>query len=293
MSGSQARVLLIVVLLILVAFVVLTNSLPIGNASPLASILDTPQIVSEVTAVTSERNDQFTMPDGEHLPLMIRWSNWQPEFGPAFVYARERDLAGMLQMDAPVEKMVMLASYAEAERMMARAAELKAAGVTTIGLNTENGDGMTPPNEMQTLGSADPDVNIVARVANLAAANGFKVMWGPVRNMTDQVSDEMIRTIMQAGVTGLALQEQKFIENQSSEARLAAVNQTRARYLRIAQELGIQDFNFDVQIMHQRCPNMANCVDFVTGLEAIPVESIAIWSNGQIPVSFVNAIRGG
>ncbi len=292
MSSSQVRVLLVVVLLILVALFVLNNSLPIGNASPMASIPDAPQIVSGDTAVARDQNGQYTVPDGEHLPLMIRWSNWQPEFGPAFVYARERDLAGMLQMDAPVEKMVMLASYAEAERMMARADELKAAGVTTIGLNTENGTGMTPPNEMQTLASADPDVNIVARVASLAAANGFKLMWGPVRNVTDQVSDEMIRTIMQAGVTGLALQEQKFIENQSSDVRLAAVNQTRARYLRIAQELGIEDFNFDVQIMHQRCPNMANCVEFVAGLEAIPVESIAIWSNGQIPASFVNAIRG-
>lgn len=291
MSGSQARFLLIVVLIILVAFVVLNNSLPIGNASPLASIPSDPQTVSGETAVVSDRDGQYTIPNGEHLPLMIRWSNWQPEFGPAFVYARERDLAGMLQMDAPVEKMVMLASYAEAERMMARADELKAAGVTTIGLNTENGTGMTPPNEMQTLASADPDVNIVARVARLVTPNGFKIMWGPVRNVTDQVSDEMIRTIMQAGVTGLALQEQKFIENQSSDVRLAAVNQTRARYLRIAQELGIEDFNFDVQIMHERCPNMANCVEFVTGLEAIPVESIAIWSNGQIPASFVNAIR--
>ena len=291
MSGSQVRVLLIVVLVIMVAFIVLNNSLPIGNASSLVSISGDSQTVREQTAVSSDRNGQYTVPDGEHLPLMIRWSNWQPEFGPAFVYARERDLTGMLQMDAPVEKMVMLASYAEAERMMARADELKAAGVTTIGLNTENGDGMTPPNEMQTLASADPDVNIVARVASLAAANGFKVMWGPVRNMTDQVSDEMIRTIMQAGVTGLAMQEQKFIENQSSEARLAAVNQTRTRYLRIAQGLGIEDFNFDVQIMHQRCPNMANCVDFVAGLEDIPVQSIAIWSNGPIPASFVNAIR--
>ncbi len=292
MSGSQVRVLLIFVLVILVAFVVLNNSLPIGNASPLPSIPGDPQTARGETAVSRDRDGQYIIPEGEHLPLMIRWSNWQPEFGPAFVYARERDLAGMLQMDAPVEKMIMLTSYAEAERMMARADELKTAGVTTIGLNTENGAGMTPPNEMQTLGSADPNVNIVARVAQLVAPHGFKMMWGPVRNMTDQVSDEMIRTIMQAGVTGLALQEQKFIENQSSDARLAAVNRTRARYLRIAQELGIEDFNFDVQIMHQRCPNMANCVDFVAGLEAIPVESIAIWSNGQIPASFVRAIRG-
>ena len=43
----------------------------------------------------------------EHLPLMIRWSNWRPEFGPAIVYARESDLNGMLNLDAPVDKMIL------------------------------------------------------------------------------------------------------------------------------------------------------------------------------------------
>ena len=50
------------------------------------------------------------IPDtGGVLPLMIRWSNWQSEFGPAIVYAREADLNGMLRMDGPVTKMVMVA----------------------------------------------------------------------------------------------------------------------------------------------------------------------------------------
>ncbi len=74
-------------------------------------------------------------------------------------------------------------------------------------------------------------------------------------------------------------------------ARLSAVQQTRERYLRLAQQEGIDDFTFHVQIMQQRCPNLPNCVTFVEGLEAIPVDSIAIWSNGPIPVDFVNAIR--
>ena len=56
---------------------------------------------------------RFVAAPEDHLPLMIRWSNWRPEFGPAFVYAREADLNGMLQLDGPVEKMVMVTSYDE------------------------------------------------------------------------------------------------------------------------------------------------------------------------------------
>lgn len=227
----------------------------------------------------------------DHLPLMVRWSNWRPEFGPAYVYARERDLNGLLDLNAPVEKMLMVASYDEVQRLVGQADQLRAAGVTILGFNSENGIGMTPPDEMRTLNSADPDVNVVARAAKLATENGFEVIWGPVRNTVDSLSDEAIRTMIAAGVTGLAIQEQKFIETQAADIRLSAVLRTRERYLRLAREEGIEDFTFHVQIMHQRCPNISNCVTFVEGLEAIPVDSIAIWSNGPISVDFVKAIR--
>jgi hypothetical protein len=238
-----------------------------------------------------------TLPEQEHLPLMIRWSNWRPEFGPAFVYAREQDLEGMLAMDdsdesLPVIKMLMVASYDETSRLMQRADELHAAGVTIVGLNTENGPGMTPPEEMETLFNPDPNVNVVARVAQLATENGFSVMWGPIRNVTDRVSDDVIRTIITAGVRGLAMQEQKFIETQPAQERAQAVIQTRDRYLTLARDMSVDDFSFHVQIMHQRCPDLDNCVEFVRLLEAIPVNSIAIWSNGPIPLEFVEAIRG-
>ena len=107
----------------------------------------------------------------------------------------------------------------------------------------------------------------------------------------DSLSDEAIRTMIAAGVSGLAIQEQKFIETQNASTRLTAVMKTRERYLRLAREEGVEDFTFHVQIMHQRCPNLSNCVTFVEGLESIPVDSIAIWSNGPIPVDFVDAIR--
>ncbi|NCF67621.1 MAG: hypothetical protein GWP61_16780 [Chloroflexi bacterium] len=232
-----------------------------------------------------------SQPSGDHLPLMIRWSNWRPEFGPSYVYARERDLSGMLALDAPVEKMLMVTSYAEVQRAVERANELQAAGITTIGFNSENGTGMTPGNEMQTLNSPDPEVNVVARAAKLATGNGFEMMWGPVRRTVDSLSDEAVRTMISAGVSGLAMQEQKFIETQGADSRLTAVMRSRDRYLRLAREVGVDDFTFHVQIMHQRCPNMPNCVTFVEGLEDIPVDSIAIWSNGPIPVDFVKAIR--
>ena len=228
---------------------------------------------------------------GNHLPLMIRWSNWRPEFGPAYVYAREGDLNGMLALSAPVEKMLMVASYDEVQRLMGQADHLKAAGVTTLGFNSENGQGMTPPDEMRTLNSSDPNVNVVARAAKLATANGFKVFWGPVRNTVDSLSDEAILAMMSAGVNGLAIQEQKFIENQAADLRLSAVISTRERYLRLARQAKVDEFTFHVQIMQQRCPNLPNCVTFVEGLEEIPVDSIAIWSNGPIPVDFVTAIR--
>lgn len=240
-------------------------------------------------SVQAELQRPFNSDD--HLPLMIRWSNWRPEFGPAYVYARESDLSGMLRMDGPVQKMLMVTSYAEAERLMARAGDLRAAGVMVVGLNTEGG--LSPASDMQTLNSTDPSVNVVARVASLVTRNGFQLMWGPIRNMTDQVGDEAVRTMMRAGMTGLALQEQKFIENQPADARLTAVQRTRERYLGLAKEVGVADFTFHVQIMHERCPNLNNCVTFVQGLEQMPVDSLAIWSNGPIPVDFISTIRSG
>jgi hypothetical protein len=88
------------------------------------------------------------------------------------------------------------------------------------------------------------------------------------------------------------MQEQKFIETQPAQERAQAVIQTRDRYLTLARDMSVDDFSFHVQIMHQRCPDLDNCVEFVRLLEAIPVNSIAIWSNGPIPLEFVEAIRG-
>ena len=271
-----------------ILFFVITITLPAGG-TPI-----TPGAVPPHGLTEPQNQFDFpvagnTLPAGDHLPLMIRWSNWQPEFGPALVYAREQDLEGMLGMDGPVRKMLMVTSYGEAERLMTRAAEMQAAGVVIVGLNTENG--LTPGDEMQTLNNPDPAVNVVARVARLATEAGFEVIWGPVRRMTDSVSDEVIRIVMNAGVSGLALQEQKFIEMQPAGTRLSAVNETRERYLRLAREVGLDAFAFHVQIMHQRCPDLENCITFVQMLEEIPVSSIAIWSNGPIPPSFVEAIR--
>ncbi len=122
----------------------------------LPSVVDDEGGASALSEIQSSEN---------HLPLMVRWSNWRPEFGPAYVYAREADLSGMLALSAPVEKMLMVASYAEVQRLVGQADQLKAAGVTTLGFNSENGTGMTPPDEMQTLNSSDPNVNVVARSA--------------------------------------------------------------------------------------------------------------------------------
>jgi hypothetical protein len=244
-----------------------------------------------VSQTESIQTDNFAQTAGNHRPLMIRWSNWRSEFGPALVYAREWDLEGMLRLQGPFEKMLMVTSYAETERLMIRADELRAAGVTIVGLNTEEGPEMTPHEEMDTLDIPDPSINVVARVARLATEHGFEVIWGPARLNADSVSDAAIGTMLEAGMSGLALQEQKFIEVQPAQLRLAEVNRTRERYLRLAQEQAVEEFTVHVQIMPQRCPDLNNCVDFVVGLEEIPVDSIAIWSNGPIPLGFISAIR--
>ena len=95
---------------LLCSFFVITVALPAGG-TPIA--LDTvptgdlaePQNKRALPEAGSALPDENPLADGEHLPLMIRWSNWQPEFGPALVYAREQDLEGMLRMDGPVVKM--------------------------------------------------------------------------------------------------------------------------------------------------------------------------------------------
>ncbi len=287
-----AVLVIFTVTLVVVALASLSGESPAAPVAALNPQPDAPAIVEPSvigpSVVDPGGGDTASQ---DHLPLMVRWSNWRPEFGPAYVYAREADLNGMLNLDGPVNKMIMVTSYNELERLMRFAGELKASGVSTVGFNTENGPGMTPGDEMNSLSSADPEVNIVARAAKLAVDNGFEVVWGPVRRTTDDISDGAVLAMMNAGLNGLAIQEQKFIERQSADARLAAVNRTRQRYLALAGQAGVENFSFHVQIMQQRCPDLENCVEFVEGLEAIPVDSIAIWSNGPIPVDFVNAIR--
>lgn len=295
---TREKVFLILVLLITIVFVVVLWQV---SAAPTHFSADSgPNGATSAADDTTARTGRRPQPaqpvaptalervDG-HLPLMIRWSNWRSDFGPAIVYARERDLDGMLRLDAPVVKMLMVTSVDETARLMRRADELHAAGVTLLGLNTENG--LTPADEMRDLLLNDPQRNTIVRVAQLATENGFGVVWGPVRNVTDRVPADVIRLIMEAGVTGLSLQEQKFIEAQSADQRERAVSQTIARYQAIADEVGISDFAFHVQIMHERCPSLPNCVDFVARLERMPVASLAIWSNGPIPAAFVTALR--
>lgn len=290
---GKKGIFFIFVAIAIILFIVLTTSLP-AEGVPLEGQLESgrPEAVEPMALLPGSGGgqNQQPLPAGGHLPLMIRWSNWRPEFGPALVYAREQDLSGMLQMEGPLEKMLMVTSIAETTRLMARSAELQAAGVTIVGLNSENG--LTPGNEMATLDNPDPNINLVARVGKMATQNGFTFIWGPVRRTADTISDAAVRTMMSAGMRGIALQEQKFIETQPAQTRLAEVNRTRERYLRLADELNLDTFGFHVQIMHERCPNLNNCITFVQMLEDIPVDSIAIWSNGPIPPSFVNSIRG-
>ena len=232
--------------------------------------------------------------DGAGLPVMIDYRNYQSVFGPAYVYAwySEASIAGQgsagLQRqldelarvsDAGTTKMLMLSSVARLDTLLRDdGAALRQSGITVIGYNTERAVG-TPEDEMNALGEVEG--NPVARAAALADAAGFRLIWGPIRQTVDGVPDGALRTMMAGGLDGVALQEQKGIENESVAQRVAAVQRTAERYRRV----GGDDFHISVQIMPSRCPARADqrwgrCTDFVAQI-APWIDSVAIWASSS------------
>ncbi|MCB9126376.1 MAG: hypothetical protein H6638_00445 [Ardenticatenales bacterium] len=231
-------------------------------------------------------------PDG--LPLMISVANYQPRFGAVYLYAwySEASIAGQgsagLQRqldelarvsDAGTTKMLMLSSVARLDTLLRDdGAALRQSGITVIGYNTERAVG-TPEDEMNALGEVEG--NPVARAAALADAAGFRLIWGPIRQTVDGVPDGALRAMVTAGLDGVALQEQKGIENESVAQRVAAVQRTAERYRRV----GGDDFHISVQIMPSRCPARADqrwgrCTDFVAQI-APWIDSVAIWASSS------------
>lgn len=245
----------------------------------------------------AEANAPLSASPGTPLPIMIDYRNYQQDLAPALVYAWytdafvQRQGAGGLQAlqqqlaeiaainDPDVDKMLMVSSYQTLEGVLAELDdELRRSGITTIGYNTERSVG-TPAAELQAVHSAD--ANSVARLARLAEEHGYGVVWGPIRRTVDEVPDAAIEAMVAAGLDGVALQEQKFIEREPVDRRVPAVEGTAARYRRI----GGQAFHVSVQIMPSRCPGTganrwAVCAEFIDRLSGT-IDSVAIWASGQ------------
>ncbi|MCO5187987.1 MAG: hypothetical protein M9918_07320 [Anaerolineae bacterium] len=88
----------------------------------------------------------------------------------------------------------------------------------------------------------------------------------------------------------LRLQEQD-IETQSAGSRAQAVQQTISRHQRLPIRPVAGTFLSTCRLCSSVVPNLSNCVDFVTMLAEMKIDSLAIWSNGPIPPDFVRTVR--
>jgi hypothetical protein len=246
----------------------------------------------------------------QHKPIMISASNYSAlgidlrGLGPFLTYAWATDPAlrdssryskelNLLQnIDEPsVGEMVVFSSHATLASKLANPGHiqrLKALGVKHLGYNSEGS--MTPADEMQRLDSGSRQTNSVARFAALAESQGINTIWGPIRATLDALSDESVAAMAAAGLDGIVVQEQKYIEHACIEDRAAAIRQTAGRYRHIAGPAT----RVYVQIMPGRCLNgdryaarhcgttparFGHCAGLLAAL-ADDVDGYAIWASG-------------
>jgi hypothetical protein len=244
------------------------------------------------------------------IPIFLAARNYQEHraalrgLGPFIVYAWATDpalsnpnqydgeLAVLADIDDPdVDEIIMFSSYRTLEQKLAQPGHLgylQSLGVDGVGFNSEGF--MTPSDEMDSLGDISAGSNAVARFSAIAEANGLSVLWGPIRVTADAVSDAAISTMFGAGLDGVGLQEQQFIESSCVAARTSAVRETAARYRTLA---GGQGAHVNVQIMPSRCQNgdafaaancggsgavFGHCGAFAASI-AGDVDSIGIWAS--------------
>lgn len=245
-------------------------------------------------------------------------------YGPFVVYAwatdpaldnpqqYDRELSTLAAIDDPdVTEIVMFSSYVTLNSKLSQPGQvdyLRSIGVTGFGFNSEGF--MTPADQMNSLNDADPSTNAVARFAAIAQANGFEVLWGPIRVTADAVGDPAVKGMFGAGLDGVGLQEQQFIESACVDDRAAAVAATASRYRSLAAGQG-GTAHIDVQIMPSRCLNgdtyaAAHCGSTITadydhcgqfyGAIRVDIDSIGIWASsptdraGLVPL--VRRLRG-
>jgi hypothetical protein len=171
------------------------------------------------------------------------------------------------------------------------AQRLRDLGVTSLTYNPEGQH--TPEGEFSRRFDAN-DQNPIVRFSRLADAYGFRAIWAPLRADADRIGDEALALIYSTGLDGLALQEQRFIENACVDTRTDAVEATIRRHSNIAG----RQIELTVQIMSSRCSNgdsiMSSCGEgeleyqyqhcdlFVDALvEQSTLDVLAIWPNGD------------
>jgi hypothetical protein len=251
------------------------------------------------------------------MPIMfaaghyITYKSQLAPYGPYIVYGwaadpalgmYDKQLQTLAQINDPgVQKMLMFSSTKTAQSKLSDASHvsyLKSIGVTGIGYNSE-GD-KTPASEMQNLASA------VSQFAALTKAAGFQLVWGPIRATADNTPDGSYNQMIGAGLGGIGLQEQKFIEASCVGPRVAAVKATSNRLKQLA---GGKAFDVQVQIMPSRCINgdsyaakscgssgaqFHHCQQFADQI-APYVDSIAIWASSPTDnanlVPLIKALR--
>jgi len=231
--------------------------------------------------------------------------------GPFIVYGWAADpslgmytqqLQVLAQISDPgVTKMVMFSSLKTAQSKLAdpsHVSYLKSIGVGGLGYNTE-GD-KTPASEMQSLAQS------VSQLAALAQSHGLDLIWGPIRVTADQTSDAAYGQMITAGLDGVGLQEQKWIESACVPQRGGAVKQLSSRLKQLAQG---KAFQVQVQIMPSRClsgdsyaqascgssgPKFHHCQAFADAI-APAVDSLAIWASSAADnaelVPLIKALR--
>ncbi|KKS75466.1 MAG: hypothetical protein UW37_C0005G0021 [Candidatus Gottesmanbacteria bacterium GW2011_GWA2_44_17] len=137
-------------------------------------------------------------------------------------------------------------------------ARLKNIGVTILSYNPEGGH--TPAAEFKER-FTDSDNNPLVQFAKWGENNGFKTFWAPLRNDADSTPDSVIKRIYAAGMDGLGLQEQQFIEKSCPSVRTVKVKETLNRH----RQLAGKPIETTVQIMANRCLRADNvsCADAI------------------------------
>lgn len=176
-------------------------------------------------------------------------------------------------------------------------ARLRNIGVTTISYNPEGGH--TPSDEFNQR-RVDSDSNPIVQFGRWGEQNSFNTVWAPLRGDSDSTPDSVIQRIYDAGIDGLGLQEQRFIETACPNDRYNKVKNTIEKHERLAGK----NLFVSVQIMAIRCQtaeqlscsesyssSYGHCdtfVDLIAGL----VDTIGFWpSTGDLDI--IPILRSG